>query len=91
VAWVWVFADDDPYTIRFEDGAWALAREQAETANATITASVEAWAQFLTTPPNARRLPREGMSLESTAAQAMKVARAFRAQLDGAPYEPDPR
>jgi DNA-binding HxlR family transcriptional regulator len=85
VAWTWLFRDDDdPYTIRFDSGGWTLAREQAEAAAVTVATSVEAWARFLTTPPGHRRLPQEGIRLEATRAEALRLVRAFRAEFTGA-------
>jgi hypothetical protein len=85
VAWTWRFQDDDdPYTIRFDSGGWTLAREQAEAAAVTVAASVEAWARFLTTPRGDRRLPREGIRLEATRGEALRLVRAFRAEFTGA-------
>jgi hypothetical protein len=80
VAWVWRFQDDDPYTIRYESGHWTLARAQAEKADVTVAASVEAWARLLTTPPGDRRLPQEDIRLEATRAEARRLVRAFRAE-----------
>jgi DNA-binding HxlR family transcriptional regulator len=80
VAWVWRFHDDDPYTIGYESGGWTLARGKAETAQVTVASTVEAWARFLTTPRDDRRLPQEGIRLEAPRAEAIRLVRAFRAE-----------
>jgi DNA-binding HxlR family transcriptional regulator len=84
VAWVWHFEDEEAYTIRADGGGWTLAREQADAAEVTVAASVEAWARFLTTPPGDRRLPQASIRLDATRAEALRLVRAFGAELASA-------
>jgi DNA-binding HxlR family transcriptional regulator len=89
VAWMWRFEDDDQYTIRAESGTWTLARGEAEPSDATVATSVIAWAQFLTSPAADRRLPQDGIQLEATRAEVLRLVQAFGAEFAGA-ERPDP-
>jgi len=81
VAWVWRFAAADDYTIRYAEGAWTLAREDAEGADLVVETTLEAWAQFLCAP-GARNLPRENIHLVGKPAAVKQFANAFSAELD---------
>jgi len=79
--WVWRFAGADDYTIRYEEGAWTLARGNAGGADLVVETTLEAWAQFLCAP-GARNLPREDIHLVGKRAAARQFANAFSAELD---------
>src|SRR5215470_11867879 len=78
--WVWRFPADGDFTIRHEDGDWALNRGAADPADLVIEASVPAWARFLTAR-GARRLPRRDIRLAGKAEAVKSFARAFSAEL----------
>jgi DNA-binding HxlR family transcriptional regulator len=81
LAWVWRFPDDDYFTLRFGNGRWELARGVAESAAVTVDAALEAWARFLTSSRQHRRLPRKDIRLEASRTEAKRFARAFAAEL----------
>lgn len=81
VTWVWGFAGDDCYTLRFDGAVWTLARAAADNAAVTVAATPDAWARFLTTPRASRRLPGRGIKLNASRADATRFAKAFRAKL----------
>lgn len=78
--WVWRFAADDAYTLRYEDGAWTLARGDIEGADLIIETTLDAWARFLCAP-GTRKLPRNDIRLHGKAAAVKELARAFAAEL----------
>jgi DNA-binding HxlR family transcriptional regulator len=80
VVWSWRFGEEG-YTLRFDGSAWDLERGESEGAAVTVVATPEAWARFLTTPPDARRLPVDGVEIEGTAAAVKAFARAHEADL----------
>jgi DNA-binding HxlR family transcriptional regulator len=80
LAWVWRFGEDG-YTMRFDGSAWGLERGEGEGAAVTVVASPGAWARFLNTPSEARRLPIDGIKIEGTAAAVKAFARAHEADL----------
>jgi DNA-binding HxlR family transcriptional regulator len=80
-AWVWRFPVDDYYTLKFGEDRWELTGGRSETATVTVAATLEAWARFLTSPRERRRLPLKGIELEASRAEAKKFARAFGAEL----------
>ncbi len=81
IAWVWRFPDQDYYTLRVTNGAWQLARGKDEGAAITVDATREAWATFLTSPREKRRLPSKDVELEGSRAELRKFAKAFYAEL----------
>jgi DNA-binding HxlR family transcriptional regulator len=81
LTWVWRFPGHDHFTLRFEEAEWRLARGNGAAAAVTVLASVEAWANFLTTPRERRRLPREDIQLEGRRADVRKFAKAFATEL----------
>jgi DNA-binding HxlR family transcriptional regulator len=80
LVWVWRFPPDDAYTIRYEEGAWTLARGNAERADLVIESTLGAWARFLSAR-GARGLPYSDIRLEGKAAAIKEFARAFSAEL----------
>jgi len=78
--WVWLFPADDAYTLRYEDGAWTLARGNVEGADVIVDTTLEAWARFLCAPDR-RKLPRSNIRLQGKAAAVKEFARAFSAEL----------
>jgi DNA-binding HxlR family transcriptional regulator len=81
LTWVWHFSGDDSYALRFDEGEWKLAHDRPGASAVTVVASVEAWARFLTTPRQRRRLPREDIRLEGRRADVERFAKAFAADL----------
>ena len=81
VVWVWRFAGADGFTIRYDEGAWTLARGEAEGADLIVETTLETWAQFLCAP-GARKLPRDDIHLFGKPAAVRQFAKAFSAQLD---------
>ena len=84
VSWLWHFAADDRYTVRFGEGSWVLARGNSGPPEVTITSSPETWAQFLTTKREERELPGDGIGLEGKKKSIKVFARAFAANLRSA-------
>ena len=84
VSWVWHFEPDDPYTVRFDRGLWALARGDSEAAAVMITSSPETWARFLTTKRGERQLRDEEIHLEGKPKAIKEFARVFAANLRSA-------
>jgi len=78
--WIWRFPDDDAYTIRYENGAWTLARGGSEPADLVVETTLEAWARFLSAR-GARTLPRKEIRLAAEAAAVRLFAKAFAADL----------
>ena len=81
LVWVWRFPDEDYYALRTANGTWELNRGKAEGAGVTVDATQAAWATFLTTPRDRRRLPTDEIRLEGTRPEIRKFARAFKAKL----------
>jgi DNA-binding HxlR family transcriptional regulator len=80
VVWVWRFPGAADYTIRYEEGAWTLARGNAEGADLVVETTLDAWAQFLTAR-GARKLPRNDIRLAGKPAAVREFAKAFAAEL----------
>jgi DNA-binding HxlR family transcriptional regulator len=80
LAWVWRFPGEGEYTLRLGDGTWQAARGGESAANIAVSSTTEAWARFLTSPRNGRRLPTTAISLEGSRAELRRFARAFRAE-----------
>ena len=76
---MWRFPANDAYTLRYEDGAWTLARGTVEGADVIIETTLEAWARFLCAP-DTRKLPRNTIRLQGKAAAIKEFARAFSAE-----------
>jgi DNA-binding HxlR family transcriptional regulator len=81
LAWVWRFEGEDEFTLRLADGTWELDRGGDPAANLTVLSTREAWARFLTSPRDARRLPTDDVSLEGPRAELRRFAKGFRAKL----------
>lgn len=78
--WVWRFPADDAYTLRYEDGAWTLARRNVEGADVIVETTPEAWSRFLCAR-GTKKLPRSDIRLEGKAGAVNEFARAFSAEL----------
>jgi DNA-binding HxlR family transcriptional regulator len=81
LVWVWRFSGKDEFTLRLRGGAWELARGGDPAANVTVQSTREAWARFLTSPRDGRRLPTDGVGLEGRRAELQRFAKGFRAIL----------
>ncbi len=81
LVWVWRFPDEDYYTLRTANGTWELSRAKAKGAAVTVDATQAAWATFLTTPRERRRLPTDDIQLEGTQSEVRKFAKAFKTKL----------
>ena len=81
VVWAWRFPDEDCYSIRAANGTWVLSRAKAEGAAVTVDATQAAWATFLTTPREKRRLPSDDVRLEGTRSEIREFTNAFKARL----------
>jgi DNA-binding HxlR family transcriptional regulator len=79
VVWVWRFPDD-AYTLRFDQGRWALSRGEAETAEVIVDSTLDAWARFLTAR-GARKLPQRDIRLIGEPAAIKEFAAAFATDL----------
>jgi DNA-binding HxlR family transcriptional regulator len=84
LAWVWRFPEQDDYTLRLGKEGWGLARDGERNAAVTVLSTSPAWARFLTSPRQGRRLPTPEIELEASRGEAKRFARAFGADLDGA-------
>jgi DNA-binding HxlR family transcriptional regulator len=83
LAWVWRFPDEDAFTLRLDDGAWELSRGAEPDADVSVLTSREAWARFLTSPREHRRLPTDDIGLEGSRAELRRFAKGFRAEFAG--------
>ena len=81
LAWVWRFPGEGDFTLRLGEGSWELAREGEPAAGVTVRATGEAWARFLTSPRNERRLPTAEVAIEGSRAELRRFARGFAAEL----------
>src|SRR5262245_64755006 len=79
LAWVWRFPDEE-FTLQLGDGTWEVARGGEPEASVTVLATEEAWARFLTTPRERRRLPTSEISLEGSRAELRRFAKGFRSE-----------
>ncbi len=85
---VWVLRlGEESYTLRFDGSAWGLERGEGDGAAVSVVATPEAWARFLTSPRDARRLPADGIKIEGAAAAVRSFARAHEADLRAAAGE----
>jgi DNA-binding HxlR family transcriptional regulator len=83
LAWVWRFSDEGDFTLRLGDGAWEVATGGEAAAAVTVLTTREAWARFLTTPRERRRLPTADISLEGSRRELRRFAKGFRAEFAG--------
>jgi DNA-binding HxlR family transcriptional regulator len=83
LVWVWRFPDEDEFTLRLVGGAWEVARGGEPAAGVTVLSTREAWARFLTSPRDGRRLPNDDVSLEGSRAELKRFAKGFRAEFAG--------
>jgi DNA-binding HxlR family transcriptional regulator len=81
LVWVWRFPGEDYYRLRAANGTWELSRATEEAAAVMVDATQPAWATFLTTPREQRRLPSDDVRLEGTRSEIRKFANAFKAKL----------
>jgi DNA-binding HxlR family transcriptional regulator len=81
LVWAWRFPDEDYYTLRSANGIWELSRAKAQGAAVTVDATQAAWATFLTTPRERRRLPTGDIQLDGTQPEIRKFTKAFKAKL----------
>jgi DNA-binding HxlR family transcriptional regulator len=82
LAWVWRFREQDDYTLRLGKEGWELARDGEPKPVVTVISTPAAWARFLTSPREGRRLPAPDIELEGSRAETKRFARAFGAELD---------
>jgi DNA-binding HxlR family transcriptional regulator len=85
LVWLWSFAGEDHYALRFTDRGWELTRGWKDTAAVTVVATPERWATFLTSPKASRRLPTKDVNLDGSRAEIKRFANAFGAKLAPAP------
>jgi DNA-binding HxlR family transcriptional regulator len=83
LAWVWRFPGEDDFTLRLVDAVWEAARGGDLDAAVTVLTTREAWARFLTSPPNRRRLPTNAIDLQGSRAEVGRFVKGFRAELAG--------
>ena len=81
LVWLWRFPGEDSYSLRAKDGAWELSRGEDKGAAVTVNATQTAWATFLTSARENRRLPTTDVALEGSRAELRKFAKAFGAEL----------
>jgi DNA-binding HxlR family transcriptional regulator len=84
LVWVWRFPGEDSYSLRAKDGAWELTRGEENEAAVKVDSRQEAWAIFLTSPREKRRLPTEDIRLEGSRAEMRKFAKTFAAKFAAA-------
>jgi DNA-binding HxlR family transcriptional regulator len=81
LVWVWRFPGDNDFRLHLKDGTWRLAGGGDPAAAVTVLTTPEAWATFLTTPRDRRRLPGREIVLEGSQAEVRRFAKGFRARL----------
>jgi DNA-binding HxlR family transcriptional regulator len=79
--WAWRFPGEEDFTLRFETGTWQLCDGADPAATVTVLATPEAWATFLTSPREGRRLPSDKVALQGSRAELRRFARGFLAEL----------
>jgi DNA-binding HxlR family transcriptional regulator len=78
VVWLWRFGALGDYTLRFDGVAWALARGGAGDVDLSIEATPDAWARFLTAPPELRTLSHSRIRLTAAdPSRHQEFTRAF--------------
>jgi DNA-binding HxlR family transcriptional regulator len=81
LAWIWRFPAQDEYRLRLGKVGWELARDGEQNAAVTVISTPMAWARFLTSPLERRRLPTPDIELDAPRGEARRFARTFRADL----------
>jgi DNA-binding HxlR family transcriptional regulator len=81
LVWAWRFPGEEEFTLRLEAGTWQLGRGADAAATVTVRATAEAWATFLTSPREGRRLPSDGIGLHGSRTELRRFARGFLAEL----------
>jgi DNA-binding HxlR family transcriptional regulator len=79
--WAWRFPGEEDFTLRLEGGTWQLCRGADPAATVTVLATPEAWATFLTSPREGRRLPSDEIALQGSRTELRRFARGFAAEL----------
>ena len=80
LVWAWRFPGEDSYSLRAKDGAWELNRGEEKGAAVTVNATQTAWATFLTSPRENRRLPTKEIELEGSKAAVKRFIKALGAK-----------
>jgi DNA-binding HxlR family transcriptional regulator len=80
LVWLWRFPGEDSYSLRAEDGAWELSRGEEQEPAVTVNATQTAWATFLTSPRENRRLPTKEIELDGSKAAVKRLIKAFGAK-----------
>ncbi len=81
LVWAWRFPGEDTYSLRAKEGVWKLTRGEEEGAAVKVDATTEAWATFLTSPRENRRLPTAEIGLDGSRAEVRRFAKLFMAEL----------
>jgi DNA-binding HxlR family transcriptional regulator len=81
LAWVWRFPGEDSYTLRATGGGWELSRGAEDSSAVTVNATQAAWATFLTSPRENRRLPTDDVGLEGSRPELRRLLKMFGAEL----------
>jgi DNA-binding HxlR family transcriptional regulator len=79
LVWVWRFGGEENYSLRLDEGGWALTRGETKGANVTVETTLEAWARVLTAPAEIRQLPTDDVQLMGRPAAVKKFVKAFTA------------
>ncbi len=66
VRWCFRFTDDAAYSIECDGRRWSLIPSDTPDADVVVTASSDAWAQYLTTAPSDRPAKPTGISFDGT-------------------------
>jgi DNA-binding HxlR family transcriptional regulator len=80
LVWLWRFPGEDSYSLRGKDGAWELRRGEEKEPAVTVNGTQGAWATFLTSPRENRRLPTKEIELEGSKAAVKRFIKAFGAK-----------
>jgi DNA-binding HxlR family transcriptional regulator len=81
LTWAWRFPDEEDFTLRFDSDEWRLSRGREDGASVAVVGTPRAWATFITTPRQRRRLPGKDIRLEGSGAELKRFAKAFAAKL----------
>jgi hypothetical protein len=79
--WAWRFPGGEDFTLRLDAGTWQLRRGADPAATVTVLATAEAWATFLTSPREGRRLPSDEIGLQGSRTELRRFASGFLAEL----------
>jgi DNA-binding HxlR family transcriptional regulator len=77
VSWVIRFMDDGTYVLRHDDTGWTVTPGEVDRPDVVVTTTRDAWARFLTTPPEERSVPERDLQLSGNRGASTAFLRAI--------------